>query len=57
MSPKKISRPIGNDAEELEHPIITGFTPIASYNWLDDPDPTTLVTGMSFPHPHSQTIT
>ncbi|KAI4167223.1 MAG: hypothetical protein LQ343_007383 [Gyalolechia ehrenbergii] len=45
MSTKTISRPNGNDDKALEHPIITGFTPVASYNWLDDPDPTVLVPG------------
>ncbi|KAL8936650.1 MAG: hypothetical protein Q9216_004819 [Gyalolechia sp. 2 TL-2023] len=45
MSLKTISRPDANDSQDFDHPIITGFTPVASYNWLDDPDPTILVPG------------
>ncbi|KAL8846875.1 MAG: hypothetical protein Q9221_008074 [Calogaya cf. arnoldii] len=40
-----ISRPTGTAEEESKYPTITGFKPIASYNWLDVPSPTILVPG------------
>ena len=40
-----ISRPTGTADEESKYPTITGFKPVASYNWLDVPSPTILVPG------------
>ncbi|KAL8905638.1 MAG: hypothetical protein Q9207_002511 [Kuettlingeria erythrocarpa] len=45
MSINTISRPNGSDNKGLEHPTIGNFTSVASYNWLDDPNPTILVPG------------
>ncbi|KAL8736511.1 MAG: hypothetical protein Q9166_000303 [cf. Caloplaca sp. 2 TL-2023] len=45
MTVTTISRPDGRDIEHTNYPTITGFIPIASYNWLDVPNPTILVPG------------
>ncbi|KAL8779965.1 MAG: hypothetical protein Q9213_006690 [Squamulea squamosa] len=41
-----IDRPDGTSDEQSVYPTITGFKPVASYNWLDVPHPTILVPGM-----------
>ncbi|KAL8928622.1 MAG: hypothetical protein Q9172_000837 [Xanthocarpia lactea] len=52
MSVTIIDRPTGNGDESSKHPAITRFTPVASYNWVDVPNPTILVpapdTGFSY---------
>ncbi|KAL8644649.1 MAG: hypothetical protein Q9226_007663, partial [Calogaya cf. arnoldii] len=51
MTVKIIDRPTGAANEESKYPTITGFKPVASYNWLDVPNPTILVPG-ELPHLH-----
>lgn len=46
MSVTIIDGPTGNGDEPSKHPAITRFTPVASYNWVDIPNPTILVPGM-----------
>ncbi|KAI4279613.1 MAG: hypothetical protein L6R38_005002 [Xanthoria sp. 2 TBL-2021] len=56
MSVTIIQRPTGKADEQSNYPTITGFNPIASYNWLDVSSPTILVPGELFqltsPHSH-----
>ncbi|KAL8772407.1 MAG: hypothetical protein Q9209_002358 [Squamulea sp. 1 TL-2023] len=50
MSVAIIDRPDGTSDKQSKYPTITNFKPVASYNWLDVPNPTILVPGILLHH-------